>query len=151
MVAWWLLPATRYHIKEVTVIQSTAPSARDQIDSLRDQFQHEQGLPFLDLLSQTLAEDMCRQGNYPWRNRSYTPWITLGLFLSQVLADGQSCDEAVDRFQKYRCDRGLPAVSTETTSYCEARQRLPEDLIWDLVRRTGQTIHQRARTSWLFH
>jgi hypothetical protein len=133
------------------MIHSTAPSARNQIDSLRDQFQQEQGLPFLDLLSQALVEDMCRQGNYPWRNRNYTPWITLGLFLSQVLSDGQSCDEAVDRFQKFRSDRGLPAVSTETTSYCEARQRLPEEITWDLVRRTGQSIHQRARDSWLFH
>jgi hypothetical protein len=34
-----LLPATCHHIKEVTVTQSTAPSPRDQIDSLRDQFQ----------------------------------------------------------------------------------------------------------------
>ena len=151
MVAWWLLPATCHHIKEVTVTQSTAPSPRDQIDSLRDQFQQEQGLPYLDLLTQALVDDMCRQGNYPWRNRTYTPWMTLGLFLSQILSDGQSCDEAVDRFQKFRSDRGLPAVSTDTTSYCEARQRLPEELTWDLVRRVGQSIHQRARASWLFH
>jgi hypothetical protein len=146
-----LLPATCHHIKEVTVTQSTAPSARRQIDSLRDQFQQEQGLPFLDLLSQALVDDMYRQGNYPWRNRAYTPWITLGLFLSQVLSDGQSCDEAVERFQKFRFDRGLPAVSTDTSSYCEARQRLPEELAWDLVRRVGQSIHQQARAPWLFH
>jgi hypothetical protein len=145
-----LLQATCPHIKEVTVTQSTAPSPRDQIDSLRDQLHQEQGLPFLDLLSQALVEDMCRQGNHPWRNRTYTPWITLGLFLSQVLSDGQSCDEAVDRFQKFRYDRGLPAVSPETTSYCDARQRLPEGLTWDLVHRTGQSIHQRARDPWLF-
>jgi hypothetical protein len=94
---------------------------------------------------------MCRQGNYPWRERTYTPWITLGLFLSQVLSDGQSCDEAVDRFQKFRFDRRLPAVSPATTSYCEARQRLPEPLVWDLVRHSGRLIHQRASTSWLFH
>jgi len=146
-----LFPTTCTHLKEVTVIQSIAPSPRDQIDSLRDQFQQEPGLPFLDLLSQELIEDMCRQGNHPWRKRTYTPWITLGLFLSQVLSDGKSCDEAVDRFQRFRSDQGLPAVSTETASYCEARQRLPEELAWNLVRRTGQSIHQRARDSWLFH
>jgi hypothetical protein len=145
------MPTTRSHTKEVTVAQSTAPSARDQVESLRDQLNQEQGLPFLELLSQALVEDMCRQGNHPWRRRTYTPWITLGLFLSQVLAEGHSCDEAVDRFQKFRFDRGLPAVSPETASSCEARQRLPEELVWDLVRRTGQTIHQRARDPWLFH
>jgi hypothetical protein len=94
---------------------------------------------------------MCRQLDHPWRNRTYTPWITLGLFLSQVLSDGHSCDEAVDRFQKLRHEQKLPAASTETTSYCEARRRLPEGLTWDLVRRTGQAIDQEASEPWPFH
>ena len=47
---------------------------------------------------------------------------------------------------------GLPAVSPETTSYCEARQRLPEELAWDLVRRTGPIDPaSRPKSSWLFH
>jgi len=82
-----------------------APSARHQVDDIRCQLKREQGLPFLNVLSRALVEDMCRQGNSPWRNRTYTPWITLGLFLSQVLSDDQCCDEAVDRFQKARGQR----------------------------------------------
>src|SRR5262249_39054837 len=61
-----------------------------------------------------------------------------------------SCDDAVSRLQKYRYDRGLPAVSTETTSSCDARQRLPEALSWDLVRRVGAAIHRSAKACWLF-
>jgi hypothetical protein len=133
------------------VTQSIAPPIRDQIDSLRDRLTQQPGLPFLDLLSRALVEDACRRLNHPWRNRTYTPWITLGLFLSQVLSDGHSCDEAVDRLQKVRYDQGLPAVSPETTSYCEARQRLPEALAWELARRTGRAIHERAEGPWLFH
>jgi hypothetical protein len=133
------------------VNQSTDPSTRLQVGALRDQLKHQHGLPFLDLLSRALVEDMCRQCNHPWRNRTYTPWITLGLFLSQILSDDHSCDEAVDRFQKVRYDQGLPAVSSETTSYCEARQRLPEPLAWELARRTGQAIHQGVTEPWLFH
>jgi Transposase DDE domain len=131
--------------------QSTAPRAQDQIRATRDRLQQQQGLPFLETLSRTLVADACRQLNYPWRHRTYTPWITLGMFLSQVLSDGHSCDEAVDRLQKARYDQGRPAVSPETTSYCEARRRLPEALPWDLVRRTGRAIHQRAEPPWLFH
>ena len=86
-----------------------------------------------------------------WPVEVYTPWITLGIFLSQVLSHDHSCDDAVERFQKFRYDRGLPAVAPGTGSYCEARQRLPEELIWDLVRRTGQAIHRRAEDDWLFH
>ena len=57
----------------------------------------------------------------------------------------------MDRLQKYRADRGLDPVATETGSYCEARDRLPEDLAWELVRQTGQTIHQKAEDAWLYH
>src|SRR4029077_13518251 len=62
-----------------------------------------------------------------------------------------SCDEAVDRLQKFRHDRGLPPVSPETTSYCEARDRLPEGAFWGSVAGTGRAIHEKADISWLFH
>jgi hypothetical protein len=146
-----MIRTTRPHTREVTVTQSIAPPARHQIPSLRQRLQQQQGLPFLELLSRALVDDACQQLNHPWRKRIYTPWITLGMFLSQVLSDGHSCDEAVDRLQKARYDQGLPAVSPETTSSCEARQRLPEALTWELARRTGRAIHQRAEPPWLFH
>jgi putative transposase len=133
------------------VVQSTKAPSRSQFDSVRDQLDQDQGLPFLKLLSRSLVEASCRHCNHSCRQRVYTPWITLSLFLSQILSDDHSCDDAVDRFQKYRYDQGLPSVSPETTSYCEARQRLPEELVRDLVRRTGQSIQESARLSWLFH
>ena len=131
--------------------QATPTSPRQQFDSLRNQFGKQQGLPFLKILSRDLVEQACRLCNHPWRKRIYTPWITLGIFLSQILSDDHSCDDAVERFQKFRYDQGLPAVAPETSSYCEARQRLPEELTWDLVRRTGQAIHHQAEDAWLFH
>ncbi len=60
-----------------------------------------------------------------------------------------SCGDALDRFQKYRKDCGLPPVSNNTASYCEARQRLPEEVVWELARRSGQSIHKRADVQWL--
>jgi Transposase DDE domain len=132
------------------VAQSTAPPARDPVDAVRDRLKHPHGLPFLKILSQDLVADAARRFKHPWRVRIYTPWITLGLFLSQVLSDDQSCDDAVDRFQKFRSDSELPAVSPATGSYCEARLRLPEELTWELVRKTGQSIHEKARKSWLY-
>jgi hypothetical protein len=137
--------------KEVTMAQSIAPPARDPVDAVRDRLKQQDGLPFLDILSKDLVEDACRRFRHRWRVRIYTPWITLGLFLSQVLSDDQCCDDAVDRFQKFRSDSGLPAVAPLTASYCEARQRLPEELTWDLVRQTGRSIHQKAKRSWLYH
>lgn len=131
--------------------QATPPSPPQQFDSLRNQLGKQQGLPFLKFLARALVEEACRLCNHPWRERIYTPWITLGIFLSQILSDDHACDDAVERFQKFRYDQGLPAVAPETSSYCEARQRLPEELAWDLVRRTGKSIHHQAKDTWLFH
>lgn len=130
--------------------QSTAPPALDQVDAVRDRLKQQHGLPFLNILSPDLVDDACRRCQHRWRVRIYTPWITLGLFLSQVLSDDQCCDDAVDRFQKFRSDSGLPAVAPETGSSCEARLRLPEELTWELVRKTGRSIHEKAKESWLY-
>jgi hypothetical protein len=142
---------TSHHAKEVTMAQSTAPAPRDQFVSIRDPLARRGGLPFLAILSRSFVEAACRAFGHQWRERVSLPWITLSLFLSQVLSEDHSCDEAVDRLQKFRHDQGLPPVSPETTSYCEARDRLPEGAFWELVRRTGRTIHEKAETSWLFH
>ena len=131
--------------------QSIPAAAARQFGSLRDDLDRREGLPFLDHLSRARVEAACRVCGHPWRERTYTPWITLGVFLSQVLSDDRSCDAAVDRFQKFRFDRGLAPVSPETTSYCQARGRMPEELAWRLVRRTGGAIHQDVDPSWLFH
>jgi hypothetical protein len=136
---------------EVTVAQSTARPTGGQFDSVRDQLEQHEGLPFLQLLSRDLIEAACRHCYHFWRERIYTPSITLAIFLSQILSDDHSCDDAVDRFQKYRYDRGLPRVATSTASYCEARQRLPEKLFWELVRLVGRAIQQTASREWLFH
>src|SRR5262245_63488124 len=131
--------------------QVTLAFSRPQFDSLHNQLGSHEGLPFLEVLSQPLVERACRHCNHPFRDRVYTPWVTLGIFLSQILSDDQSCDDALEHFQKFRYDQGLPAVASKTTSYCEARQRLPEALVWDLARRTGHTIRHQATDAWLFH
>jgi putative transposase len=152
VVGWELKwTPTRPDTKEVAVAQSTAPLARDQVNTVRERLQQQHGLPFLDFLSRDLVADLCLRCQHQWRNRIYTPWITLGMFLSQVLSDNQCCDAAVDRFQKFRSDSGLPAVSSTSTSYCDARLRLPEELTWELVRQTGRSIHEKANKSWLYH
>jgi hypothetical protein len=132
------------------VAQSTSRSAGGQADAVRDQFAQQTGLPFLELLSATEVESACRARSHRWRNRIYTPSITLAMFVSQILSSDQSCAEALERFQKYRKDCGLPPVADDTASYCEARQRLPEEVVWELARRSGQSIHDKADAKWLF-
>ncbi len=132
------------------MVHSTSRLAGDEAGAVRNQFDEQSGLPFLDVLSVSEVESACRAWNHRWRNRIYTPWITLGMFLSQILSSDHSCGDALKRFQKYRKDRGLPPVANDTASYCEARERLPEEVVWELARRSGQAIHRQADAHWLF-
>jgi hypothetical protein len=132
------------------VVQSTSPSTGGQVEAVRDQFAQQTGLPFLDVLSASTVEATCRAHNHKWRSRIYSPWITLNMFLAQILSSDHSCGDALERFQKYRKDCELPPVTDDTSSYCEARQRLPEEVVWELARRSGQSIHDKADTQWLF-
>ena len=117
------------------MVHSTSRRAGDEASAVRNQFDEQSGLPFLEVLSVSEVESACRARNHRWRNRIYTPWITLGMFLSQILSSDHSCGDALKRFQKYRKDRGLPPVANDTASYCEARERLPEEVVWELARR----------------
>jgi Transposase DDE domain len=132
------------------VVKSTFRAANGQADVVLNRFAQQSGLPFLEFLSASEVESVCRARNHRWRNRVYTPWITLGMFLSQILSSDQSCGDALERFQKWRADRELPPVADDTVSYCEARQRLPEQVIWDLARCSGRSIHDKANVEWLF-
>jgi hypothetical protein len=147
LVVWHI---RRAPTREAAMTQATPLCPRQQFTPLRDRLGEQPGLPFLELLAPDAVEQACRGCDHAWRERTYTPWVTLGIFLSQALSDDHSCDDAVERFQKFRYDRGLPAVSPATASYCEARRRLPEAVIWDLVHRTGHAIHRRAEDAWLF-
>jgi hypothetical protein len=98
------------------VVHCTSRLAGDEASAVRNRFDEQSGLPFLEVLSASEVESACRGWNHRWRNRIYTPWITLGMFLSQILSADHSCGDALKRFQKYRKDRGLPPVANDTAS-----------------------------------
>src|SRR4051794_5946330 len=98
---------------------------RRQVGSLLHQFLQEGRLPFTDVLtSQSLSEAM-EQIKSPWKDRIYTPLVTLWVFLGQILSTDHSCRAAVARLIAHRVSQGLPPCSSETGAYCSARKRLP--------------------------
>jgi len=85
------------------------------------------------------------------RDLIYTPLVTLGLFLRQVLNDDASCKNIVASFRAERLQSGLGSISVNTGPYCKARARLPLDPLQELVRRSGAAGDRHARASdlWL--
>jgi Transposase DDE domain len=114
-----------------------------QINSAQERLAGKAGLPFSQLLDATTVKTALADDGISFRERIYTPWATLWIFLSQVLDPNQCCLQAVLRFLAYRLAEGMDACSSETGAYCQARQRLPENVLKQLARTTGQQTHQR--------
>jgi hypothetical protein len=108
------------------------------------ELQKTQGLPFSALLPAEKVDRLLAGVNVEFRDRIYTPAVTLWMFLSQVLSADHSCRDTVARLLAWRVASGLPACSARTGSYCDARQRLPLELLQSLVREEGRELEQQA-------
>jgi hypothetical protein len=91
-----------------------------------------------------------RQTGGTFRERIFTPAVTLWTFLSQVFDPDHSCRQAVARLLAYRFAQGLAPCSPDTGAYCKARQRLPEQALASLVRQTGRQLAAQAPAEWLW-
>ncbi len=110
-----------------------------------------EGLPFQGLLDEQRITDALAQAGLTYRERVYTPQTTLFAFLSQVLAGkGGTCQEAVSRILAERVAKGQSPCSPQTTCYCQARRRLPEDALAPLTRHAGQELDRAAPDAWLW-
>ncbi len=79
---------------------------RQQLQFLRRQFLQEGDLPFTDVLSTEIVSQALTSAEVVWKDRIYTPLITLWVFLSQVLSEDHSCRGAVARLITHRLSRG---------------------------------------------
>lgn len=77
------------------------------------------------------------------RIRTYSHAVTFWAFLTQIFSEDASCAKAVARVQQWCRQLGLPVPSPNTTSFVEARQRLPEEML--------QGIHHDLRSQFSRH
>jgi hypothetical protein len=109
------------------------------------------GLPFRELLSEQRILCALERAQVTFRERVYSPMVTIYAALSQVLCGKfSSCRDAVSRVITDRVARGLKACSADTSSYCTARGRLPEQVLVDLTQEIGQELHRQAPPEWLW-
>jgi hypothetical protein len=108
------------------------------------------GLPFATHLPAAQVHDVCRRHGTRFRDRLFSPAVTLWTFLSQCLDADSSCRQALTRLLAWRTAAGLPRCSTNTGAYCKARARLPEAVLAQLTRDTGAAARDRAAAGWLW-
>ena len=82
------------------------------------------------------------------RNRIYTPSATICAFVSQVLNSDSSCNQAVATFVAHNAAKGKSINSSSTCSYCGARKRLPEKLVYSITCQVGNDLHNQADRKW---
>jgi hypothetical protein len=123
---------------------------RQQVRFLQRQFLQEGELPFTDMLSEVTVAQALKALNVVWLDRIYSPLVTLWVFLGQVLSQDHSCRGAVACLIAHRVSRGQRPCSAETSAYCQARKRLPEEFFAEVARKTGQALDHSAKKEWLW-
>jgi len=103
---------------------------------------------FFNLLTSPQLLDVIEEQLPNHRERLYPPTTTLSLFMAQAMNSDASCQNTVDRHVVERVFNGLPVCSTMTGAYCKARQRLPTEMISELVKQTGQRVAKRNPEHW---
>jgi hypothetical protein len=110
------------------------------------------GLPFRDLLGERRILRALERAQVTFRERIYTPTTTIYAALSQVVSGKfSSCRDAVSRVIADRVARKEKPCSPDTSSYCTARARLPEQVVAGLTQEIGQELHRRAPSEWLWN
>jgi hypothetical protein len=123
---------------------------REQVRFLKRQFLQDGSLPFGDVLTDDIVTQAMTAVEGVWKDRIYTPLITLWVFLSQVLSADHSCRGAVARLIAHRLSRGESPCSAETGAYCQARKRLPEKFFSTVTCCVGRALDAKVDPKWLW-
>ena len=118
------------------------------LKEVRARFARDHGLPVADSLSEQSILNALNEHGITYRDRVFTPVTTIWGFLSQVLSDDQSCNDAVSRIIAHRAASGLGTCSPNTASYCNARGRIVTGVLRTLARRTAEELQAAAAEQW---
>lgn len=83
-----------------------------------------------------------------YRERIYPPLDTLRLFIGQVLSADRACQDVVGRRLSERIAKGQSVSALSTSSYCDARQRLPIALPVTLGTMLGGRLETMTPSAW---
>ena len=86
------------------------------------------------IVSSDLIVRLCIAAGHVWRDRTLGPAETIYLFIAQVLHGNTSCAHV----------RQLGKFAFTRSAYCEARKRLPVDVLRELLRETGHRVTEQA-------
>lgn len=127
---------------------NTTKTVINHAKSIVQNLQKSSTLPFSDILP---AESVIsRFDTTPCRERVFTPELTMLGFLSQVISSDHSCQLAVSQIIAHLVSNGKQAPSANTSAYCQARSRLPIDVISSAAKEIAQELEDKTPVDWLW-
>ena len=121
-----------------------------RVQILRQKFTNSLGLPFQELLPESIIQEVLNAEKITYRKRLFDPFVTVWAFLSQVLDADKSCANAVSRIIAWLDKENAPIPSDDTSAYCQARQRLPEKMLQQLFSIVAQKLESKTTKEHLW-
>jgi hypothetical protein len=121
-----------------------------RVQILKDKFNQSLGLPFKELLPESVIRLAISELKIKYKKRLFDPFITLWAFLSQVLDTDKTCHNAVSKIIAHLAGEEVEVPSTDTSGYCQARVRLPEKLLEKLFNSTAQNLEEKVTEEYLW-
>jgi hypothetical protein len=119
-----------------------------QVQSYRRRLAKSSQFPISNLLSAAEVEEAVAAEGCSFRERIFTPAVTVWIFLGQVLDPDHSCRQALLRFVAWLSAHALRRCSSESGAYCRARKRLPEAVLRRLARTKGRKLVEESPRHW---
>jgi hypothetical protein len=128
----------------------TTPNIANRVKILKQKFTTSIGLPFRELLPENTIQEALDALEIKYRRRLFDPFVTLWAFLSQVLDTDKTCHNAVSRVIAWLSSENVEIPSQDTGAYCQARQRLPEQLLKKLFTQVAQQLQNQVTPEYLW-
>jgi len=128
----------------------TLPTPSHRVEVLLQKFTSSIGLPFRDLLPESIILEALKTEKIKYRRRLFDPFVTLWAFLSQVLDADKTCHNAVSRVITWLASEEVKIPSPDSSAYCQARKRLPEKLLQRLFHQVAQGLEKQVTSEHLW-
>lgn len=122
----------------------------NRVQILKQKFTQSFGLPFRDLLPESIIQAALDAEKVKYRRRLFDPIVTIWAFLSQVLDSDKTCHNAVSRVVAWLGAEDTQIPSVDTSAYCQARKRLPEKLLQRLFSQVAQGLEKQVTLEHLW-
>ncbi|MBF0297878.1 MAG: hypothetical protein HQK51_04120 [Oligoflexia bacterium] len=103
---------------------------------------------FKDLFCISVVEEILDKLNYKYRKRIYDPFLTLWIYITEVLSEDKTLRSSVINFINFLYETSNKTCSSCTGGYSQARERLPLNLFSTLAKDIGDKLHKKTDEKW---